>query len=129
MPRNSTPSRSPSTQKSTPKINLPSTQPINSRSPINYPQHYQSQPTMFQSVIQGFGLGMGSSIARNIFETKQPIVVNQPNPQPIYSSSISQSPITCHEYIKCLKKDDYSRNDCLLNLERTEYNNCEKMYK
>ena len=121
MPRNSTPSRSPSTQKSTPKINLPSTQPINSRSPINYPQQYQSQPTMFQSVIQGFGLGMGSSIARNIFETKQPVIVNQP--------PISQSPITCHEYIKCLKKDDYSRNDCLSNLEKTEYNNCEKMYK
>lgn len=120
MPRNSTPSRSPSTQKSIQKINLPSTKPI------NYPQQYQSQPTMFQSVIQGFGLGIGSSIARNIFETKQPIVINQ---QPINQPPTSQSPIICHEYIKCLKKDDYSRNDCLLNLERTEYNNCEKIYK
>jgi len=125
MPRNSTPTKSPSYQRTIPKITLPSTKPINNQPPINYPQQYQSQPTMFQSVIQGFGLGMGSSIARNIFETKQPVIVNQPINQP----PINQSPITCHEYIKCLKKDDYSRNDCLSNLEKTEYNNCEKMYK
>lgn len=122
MPRNSSPVKSPSSQRTIPKINLPSTKPINNQLPINYQQ--QTQPTLFQSAIQGFGLGMGSSIARNIFETKQPVVINQPNSQPINSS-----PITCHEYIKCLKKDDYSRNDCLLNLERTEYNNCEKLFR
>lgn len=115
MPRNSSPIKSPSSQKSVPKINLPSP------SPISYPSHYQTQPTLFQSAVQGFGLGMGSSIARNIFETKQPVVINSP--------PINTTPITCYEYIKCLKKDDYSKNDCFLNLEKTEFTMCEKMYK
>jgi hypothetical protein len=124
MPRNSSPTKSPPYQKSIPKINLPSTKPINNIPQINYQQ--QSHPTLFQSAIQGFGLGMGSSIARNIFETKQPVVINQ---QPINQPPTNQSPLTCHEYIKCLKKDDYSRNDCLFNIDKTEYNNCEKLFR
>jgi hypothetical protein len=110
MPRNSSPTKSPMSQKSIPKISLPSPPPIS----------YQPQPTLFQSAIQGFGLGMGSSIARNIFETKQPVIINPP---------ANSNPLTCYEYIKCLKLDDYSKNDCLSNLERTEFNNCEKLYK
>ena len=113
MPRNSSPIKSPSTQKSVPKITLPS--------PPQYQQQYQSQPTLFQSAVQGFGLGMGSSIARNMFETKQPVVINQP--------PINTTPLTCYEYIKCLKKDDYSKNECLLNLEKTEFTMCEKLFR
>lgn len=115
MPRNSTPAKSPSTQRTIPKINLPSPPPI------SYQPQYQTQPTLFQSAIQGFGLGMGSSIARNIFETKQPVVINPP--------PANSNPLTCYEYIKCLKLDDYSKNDCLSNLERNQFNTCEKLYK
>ena len=114
MPRNSSPIISPSSQKSIPKIPLPSTPPT------SYQPKYQSQPTFFQSMTQGFGLGMGSSIARNIFETKQPVVMNQ---------HINSNPLNCYEYVKCLKLDDYSKSNCLSNLERTEFTNCEKLYK
>jgi hypothetical protein len=76
--------------------------------------------TLFQNAIQGFGLGMGSSIARNIFETKQPVIINPP---------ANSNPLTCYEYIKCLKLDDYSKSNCLSNLEKNEFTNCEKIYK
>lgn len=127
MPRNTSPRNTSSrntypVQKSASKSSLPSPQPINYQQ--QYPQQYSQQPTFFQSMTQGFGLGMGSSIARNIFETKQPVVIHETNKQ-----QIDSSPLRCNDYIKCLKLDDYSKSDCLSNLEKTEYTTCEKLYR
>ena len=77
---------------------------------------------MFQSVIQGFGLGMGSSIARNMFEHKQP-VVQYPAPLPLPSAphSVSDSAqktyeIKKFEFKKCMENtNDY--DTCVQHLE------------
>ena len=38
------------------------------------------RPSLFDSIKQGFGFGVGTSIARNFFESKPP---NPPNPNPL----------------------------------------------
>jgi hypothetical protein len=46
---------------STPQVNTPQ---------VNTPALSIQQPSLFSSIKQGFGFGMGSSIAHNIFDSK-----------------------------------------------------------
>ena len=92
--------------------------PYSSPSPAHTPSIQVGQPTLFQSAIQGFGLGMGSSIARNIFEHKQP-VIQYPAPSP--SSAASENALKTYEHKKFeFKKCMENTNDydtCVQHLE------------
>jgi len=73
---------------------------------------------MFQSAIQGFGLGMGSSIARNIFEHKQPVIQYSAPPAvaaPAYSAQKTYE-LKKFEFKKCMENtNDY--DTCVHHLE------------
>jgi len=74
---------------------------------------------MFQSAIQGFGLGMGSSIARNIFEHK-PTVIQYPAPSPSSAAPADSAQKTYElkkfEFKKCMENtNDY--DTCVHHLE------------
>ena len=125
MPRSSSTSRSGSSKPSIP-YSSPHVHPHWRALPAYTPSIQVGQPTMFQSVIQGFGLGMGSSIARNMFEHKQPVVQY---PAPLPSSSASASAphsvsdsaqktyeIKKFEFKKCMENtNDY--DTCVQHLE------------
>jgi len=44
--------------------------PVVNNSAIQNRPHSNEQPTLFSSIKQGFGFGVGSSIAHNIFDSK-----------------------------------------------------------
>ena len=130
MPRSGSTSRSNSTSRnsssgsSSSKSSIPySSPPVPHSSPPSYtPSIRVEQPTMFQSAIQGFGLGMGSSIARNMFESKQPIVqYHAPVPASVSSSPASESTLKTYEvkkfeFKKCMENtNDY--DTCVHHLE------------
>ena len=68
-----------------------------------------SKPSLLTSIKEGFGFGLGSTIARNMFSSS-PI-------QTLPSSNIS-----CIEYNKCLESND--KYECFGNLDQKEYVNC-----
>jgi len=108
MPRSSSKSGSRSISSSSPTINK-------SNQPAPYiPSIQVAQPTMFQSAIQGFGLGMGSSIARNIFEHKQPVIQY---PTPVAPESAQKTyELKKFEFKKCMENtNDY--DTCVHHLE------------
>jgi len=102
---------------------MPTTRPV-----VNTPQqspmtinHQVQQPGLFGSMVQGFGLGMGSSIARNMFEHKP--VYEQQQPQ---NRLPPVSPITTKveaidtkkiEFKQCMEKTYNSYEDCIHHLE------------
>ena len=45
------------------------TKPVVTKPSVSVPVHYQ--PSLFSSMKQGFGFGIGSSIAHNIFDSKE----------------------------------------------------------
>jgi hypothetical protein len=66
--------------------------------------------TLFGSIKEGFGFGIGSTIARNMFggsATVQPLPVSK---------------VSCIEYKKCLESDD--KYECFSNLDQKEYIEC-----
>jgi hypothetical protein len=73
-------------------------------------KHEQSQPSFFGSITQGFGLGMGSSIARNIFESKpsQPVAYSQ---QPVKSEA------KVVEFKQCMEKTYNNYDECVHHLD------------
>jgi hypothetical protein len=70
--------------------------------------------TLFQSVKDGFGFGLGSTIARNLFSTTSSQVTT--------SNNLSVMQPSCIEYKKCLESDD--KYECFGNLDKKEYTNC-----
>jgi hypothetical protein len=94
--------------------------------PIKTPIPLQSQPptlqiqppTMWDSVKQGFSFGIGSSIAHNIFRSKdetKPINKNE-------TKDVNESKLTTEKmyeaYNKCLEKND-NNIDCTIILQNT----------
>ena len=51
--------------------------PVVTKPSVSVPSHYQ--PSLFSSIKQGFGFGVGSSIAHNIFDSKpsQPKIIDK----------------------------------------------------
>jgi hypothetical protein len=105
-------------------INTPTT--TQTYTPSNIPTINIGQPTMWDSVKQGFGFGVGSSIARNIFSGKEEVnVVHEHNKDTIkdtykdnkeYCSSVFES------YQKCITEGSCS--DDLVNHLKQSYDKC-----
>jgi hypothetical protein len=121
-------SKKPSYSYSSPKSSAitPSLSSI-SHSPVVHHNHQVQQPGFFSSVVQGFGLGAGQSIAMNIFRSDPKVThVHENTPTSTSTLSISESfyskefaqclkdkyddKESCKQYIQCLKdnKDDKS---------------------
>ena len=64
--------------------------------------------SIFNSIKDGFGFGIGSTIARNMVNSIM-------SPTPINSSN-------CIEYKKCLESND--KYECFANLDKNEYLEC-----
>ena len=74
----------------------------------------KSNSSLFGSIKEGFGFGIGSTIARNLFSTTPTYIPSSNN------LDIKQS--TCIEYKKCLESDD--KYECFGNLDQKEYVAC-----
>ena len=69
--------------------------------------------TLFGSIKEGFGFGLGSTIARNLFSAPTNIPA---------SNNLNIRQPTCIEYKKCLESDD--KYECFGNLDQREYVEC-----
>ena len=100
MPRTSTNKNIPIKQndKINPNLSTPITSPI-----------VIKNNSLFGAIKEGFGFGIGSTIARNMFAST-----------PI--TSLSSSKISCIEYNKCLESDD--KYECFGSLDQKEYVEC-----
>lgn len=74
----------------------------------------KSNNTLFGSIKEGFGFGLGSTIARNLFSTTPTYIPS--------SNNLDIKQETCVEYKKCLESDD--KYECFGNLDQKEYTNC-----
>ena len=101
----------------------PTTRPtitIPQQSPMTV-NHQVQQPGFFGSMVQGFGLGMGSSIARNMFEHKPSYEQQQPqnrlppvSPITIKSEVVDTKKI---EFKQCMEKTYNNYDECVHHLE------------
>lgn len=77
----------------------------------------KNKTSLFSSIKEGFGFGIGSTIARNLFGGSNESNKVYPNePSKVKSNS------ACVEYNKCLESDD--KYECFSNLNLNEYNDC-----
>ncbi len=67
----------------------------------------KNNTSLFSSIKEGFGFGIGSTIARNLFSVSNESSNVKPN---------------CVEYKKCLESND--KYECFSNLNQNEYNEC-----
>ena len=75
------------------------------------------QPGFFSNVVQGFAWSTGSSIARNMFESKSHIT-------PSYSNKTNEN--NCLEYKLRQKLND--PQECFNKMNESEYTACKKLY-
>jgi hypothetical protein len=108
MPRTNSSSRQ-STYKPS-SISKPSSQP-------QIIQHKLEQPSFMSNIFQGLAWGTGTSIARNIFESK-------PTPT-VYESTKVVEKNDCDVYKFCLKMDD--KYDCFNKMDQKEYEKCKQI--
>ena len=73
----------------------------------------KNNTTLFQSIKDGFGFSIGSTIARNLFGT---------TPTYVSSNNVDIKKSTCIEYKKCLETND--KYECFSNLDQKEYVEC-----
>lgn len=100
--------------------------PIN---PVTSPVINQvQQPGFFSNVLQGFGLGVGQSIAMNIFRTDPKIIHVNENISSSATIEISESLYdiefkqcmkdkmddkeVCKQYVQCLKDSNNTKSKC-----------------
>jgi len=99
---------------------MPTTRPsvyVPPQSPITV-QH--QQPGFFGSMVQGFGLGMGSSIARNMFEHKPVYEQQQQNRLPPVSplnTNVKVIDVKKQEFKQCMEKTYNNYDECVHHLE------------
>jgi hypothetical protein len=114
--------RSSNSKSSDKKQNIPAPRPAPAPSPvptiIHAPSHSPSQPpSMVDSMKQGFGFGVGSAIAHNLFRTNN----NQETPkknEPINEPKLTNDKIY-ELYNKCLETKD-KNIDCTTILQNNE---------
>jgi hypothetical protein len=96
MPRSSSKSSSKSFKSSASKYSYTSPKsPVPAPTPVHLPQTVRVEgPGLFSSVVQGFGLGAGQSMAFNLFRS-------DPAPQTV--KHVHELP---KEYVQCLKEND-----------------------
>jgi hypothetical protein len=88
---------------------LSKTTPITTQTP-------SQQPGFLSNVVQGFAWGTGSTIARNMFESKEhftPSALNKTNEN------------NCFEYKLCKKLND--PQECFNKIDISEYTVCKKL--
>jgi len=86
-----------------PRHNNSKVKPVSTVTPIVITKNN----SLFRSIKEGFGFGLGSTIARNLFATSNNLDIRKPN---------------CIEYKKCLESDD--KYECFRNLDKKEYVEC-----
>lgn len=74
----------------------------------------KNNTTLFGSIKEGFGFGLGSTIARNLFTTTPTFISS--------SNNLDIRTPNCIEYKKCLESDD--KYECFGNLDQKEYVEC-----
>lgn len=124
-PHHSATSRSSYSSPSKPITNTPSVAPTQTQPSTVH--HKVEQPGFFSNVMQGFAWGTGTSIARNIFESKPTVVAAPPvtTPSITPSTTYTSTPINdCREYDLCKKLDD--PYECFSKLDQNLYNKCHK---
>ncbi len=92
---------------------------LNKPGPTQQPsiiQHKIEQPGFMSNVFQGFAWGTGTSIARNIFESKI-------TPIPFEQTKIVEKN-ECEQYKLCLKMDD--PYECYSKMDQKEYAKCKQ---
>ena len=79
--------------------------PVVTKPSVSLPVHYQ--PSLFSSIKQGFGFGIGSSIAHNIFDSKE---AKPMQPQPMQP----MQPLTdkTKEFKLCMEKTYNNYEEC-----------------
>ena len=83
-------------------------------------QHKIEQPSFMSNIVQGFAWGTGTSIARNIFESKIP-TYEQPKPE--QQKVVQTKPeLNCSTYDLCKKMNDPF--DCYSKMDLREYERC-----
>ena len=116
MPRSTNSKSSEKKQNIPPPRRTPS--PLNVPSPVSSNVPSPSQPpSMVDSMKQGFGFGIGSAIAHNLFRT------NNKEETPKKSEPINESKLTNDKiyelYNKCLEKND-NNIDCTTILQNNK---------
>jgi hypothetical protein len=114
MPRNSTTQTTKQSNKIQSYNNMKSTNQPTYTPQNQVIEHKVQTPGFFSTIVQGFALGTGSSIARNIFENK--IVHNNVESAPV------QKIETCNQYNLC-KKMDFPE-ECYSKMDQIEYQRC-----
>ena len=80
------------------------------------PQLIQRPTSFFGTMKEGFAFGIGSSIARNIFESRPPVSypVSQPQSQPLSQSATqpTQSEIEKMTFTQCMDKTSGNYEMC-----------------
>ena len=78
----------------------------------------QDKPTLFNSIKQGFGFGIGSSIAQNMFRHQEPTPSFRPQePTPSFRHQETKlTPTTeeniTKEYVKCMQESGNDYEGC-----------------
>ena len=80
--------------------------PVISKPTNSVVQHrLPEQPSLFSSIKQGFGFGMGSSIAHNIFDSKEAKPLNPLAPLPALIDKTT-------EFKQCMEKTYNNYEEC-----------------
>jgi len=111
-------SRSTSPTKST-TLNNQVTKPVTQPTVV---EHKVEQPGFFSNVMQGFAWGTGTSIARNIFESKPTPVIQQVPISTTNESKYENNVDECAQYKLCKKLDD--PYECYNKMNQKEYEKC-----
>ena len=113
------------TPRSTPVAPAPATVPTATSVPIQHIIQVQ-QPGFFSSIIQGFGLGAGQSIAHNIFRSNPTVthIHETASSASTASSALTNSSKTeslSKEYIQCMKDNNDDKDFCKMFLDSSKY--------
>jgi hypothetical protein len=116
MPRSSSSNKSPiSSFRSSSSI-----KPVPQMQTPTQVQHKIEQPSFMSNIVQGFAWGTGTSIARNIFESKIPAFEQPRHDQTKHEQSKPE--INCNTYDLCKKMNDPF--DCYSKMDLREYERC-----
>jgi hypothetical protein len=81
--------------------------------PIRLPQQSQQGPSIVQSIKDGFGMGLGAAVARNIVDGIMKPAATIPEPELIKPKPVPY--VNMAEFKKCIETMDYET--CKTHLE------------
>ena len=121
MPRSRSTKFTPKSAPAPRSVPLPASRSVPAPAPTPLPVQIQSQ-TMFDTIKQGFGLGLGSAIAHRLFDPSPHRNENIPKNDVIPKNEVNnESKLTTEKmyelYNKCLEKND-NKIDCNIILQQ-----------